>query len=639
MGDMSYLRFLERKAVSAPERGLREVPELNDRMFPHQKAVTEFLLRVGSGAAFLDTGLGKSLVSLDWGRVVAEHTGKPVLMLAPLAVSRQHEREARKFGIPAKIVRHPDEMTDGVNVCNYEMLHHFTNAGLGGLILDESSIIKSFTGKTTRQLIEFGKQVPFKLAATATPAPNDHMELGQHSQFLGCMDSSEMLARWFIADQRDMGRYRLKRYAVDSFWSWVASWARCISKPSDLGFSDDGFNLPELKLTQHLIEQDILQDTGGMLFRMPDTSATAIHKEKRLTARSRADRVAEIVFGDWACHGSLNTQSQDVSVQNKTTNTEPSETSKDAPKTQTQGVNTCASTSPQTESALPISASPARQSETRSAENATEPMPNTERLASNRPESDAQKKSETQDCRALSESLSKPISDCLTIKEAAAQSAEQPRPVSEASVSPSITVTQAGKSEDCSAQTAIKDLESSLTIPNGYALPSHISNGRDYWVIWCETDYEQDELERVFGDAAISIRGSQSSDTKERLHEEWLQGERKALICKPTMFGYGLNWQHCSKMAFVGLSFSYEQFYQAIRRCWRFGQQRPVDVHVVMADTEAAIWRAVQRKEGEHNDMKRHMYAAMKRAVEVRGVKLNYQPTKAANLPEWMVQA
>lgn len=459
MGDMSYLRFLERKAVSAPERGLREVPELNDRMFPHQKAVTEFLLRVGSGAAFLDTGLGKSLVSLDWGRVVAEYTGKPVLMLAPLAVSRQHEREARKFGIPAKIVRHPDEMTDGVNVCNYEMLHHFTNAGLGGLILDESSIIKSFTGKTTRQLIEFGKQVQFKLAATATPAPNDHMELGQHSQFLGCMDSSEMLARWFIADQRDMGRYRLKRYAVDSFWSWVASWARCISKPSDIGFSDDGFNLPELKLTQHLIEQDILQDTGGMLFRMPDTSATAIHKEKRLTADSRADKVAEIVTSD------------------------PGEP----------------------------------------------------------------------------------------------------------------------------------------------------------WIVWVETDYEADAVMARLPNA-LDVRGSMPSDLKESRLIEFSE-EGGVIVTKPSIAGFGLNWQHCARVCFAGLSFSYEQFYQAIRRCWRFGQQRPVDVHVVMADTEAAIWRAVQRKEGEHNDMKRHMYAAMKRAVEVRGVKLNYQPTKTANLPEWMVQA
>jgi hypothetical protein len=339
------------------------------------------------------------------------------------------------------------------------MLHHFNPASFGGLILDESSIIKSFTGKTTRALMEFGQSIPFRLAATATPAPNDHMELGQHSQFLGAMASNEMLARWFMADQRNMGRYRLKRHAVDPFWSWVASWARCISKPSDLGYSDEGFALPPLNLHRHVVAQDIMADTGGALFRMPDTSATAIHKEKRLTADSRARCIADIVLG------------------------EPQEP----------------------------------------------------------------------------------------------------------------------------------------------------------WIVWVETDYEADAI-MAYLPTAVEVRGPMPSDVKERRLIEFTE-RGGVLVTKPSIAGFGLNWQHCARVAFVGLSFSYEQFYQAIRRCWRFGQTRAVEAHVAMADTEEAIWLAVQRKQNDHEDMKAHMYAAMRRAVEVRGVKLNYQPTIPANLPDWIRRA
>jgi hypothetical protein len=456
---VNYEDFLRRKLVHAPARGMDDVPPLHGAMFPHQRAVTEFLLRTGCGAAFLDTGLGKALIGFEFGRVVAERTNKPVLMFAPLAVSQQHVREGRKFDIDVRAVRGPDELHVGVNVCNYEMLRHFRPEDLGGLILDESSIIKSFTGATTRALIAFGQHIPFKLAETATPAPNDHMELGQHSQFLGAMDSSEMLSRWFIADQRDMGRYRLKRYAVESFWSWVASWARCISKPSDLGFSDAGFALPPLNLHRHLVAQDITQDTGGALFRMPDTSATAIHKEKRLTADSRARMVADIVTD------------------------EPSEA----------------------------------------------------------------------------------------------------------------------------------------------------------WIVWVDTDYEADAVMKLMP-TALDVRGSMSADLKERRLVQFSE-EGGVIVTKPSIAGFGLNWQHCRRQCFAGLSFSYEQFYQAVRRSWRFGQTSPVEAHVVMADTEEAIWLAVQRKQQDHEDMKRHMYAAMRRAVEVRGVKLNYEPTLSANLPEWLRSA
>ena len=197
-----YYAFLRAKKRSALMKGLHEVPELNSSMFDYQANVTDFLLRAGCGAAFLDTGLGKSLIELEWARVMVAHTGKPVLMLAPLAVGPQHVREGQRFGIEAKYIRTPGEVAGpGIWITNYERLHLFCPEDFGALVLDESSIVKAFGGKTSRALIEFGERVRYRLAATATPAPNDHMELGQHSAFLGIMPSNEMLARWFITDQ------------------------------------------------------------------------------------------------------------------------------------------------------------------------------------------------------------------------------------------------------------------------------------------------------------------------------------------------------------------------------------------------------------------------------------------------------
>jgi hypothetical protein len=454
---MDYAEFLARRSVEAPVRGMSDVPALNPAMFPYQRDVTDFLLRVGCGAAFLDTGLGKSLIALDWGRVVAEHTGKPVLMLAPLAVAPQHAREAAKFGLDARVVRSQDDVRPGINVTNYDKIDHFDAGSFGGVILDESSIIKNFTGQTTRKMIALFDATPFRLACTATPAPNDHMELGQHSQFLGVMRSNEMLSRWFIADQTNMGRYRLKGHATRPFWNWVASWARCISKPSDLGYSDAGFVLPPLNLHRHEVKADTSIETGDNLFRIPDTSATAIHREKRLTAGARAEIIAELVNG------------------------EPGEP----------------------------------------------------------------------------------------------------------------------------------------------------------WLIWCDTDYEADALmARVSG--AVEVRGSMPEATKERHLLAFMDGSARVLISKPRICGFGLNLQHCARVAFVGLSFSYEAFYQAIRRCWRFGQTRPVECHVAMADTERAIWDVVNRKAGDHDAMKVEMYAAMRRAHEQRRVKIDYAPTQPMKLPAWL---
>lgn len=461
--DSAYLDLIAQKQVAFAPRGF-DPPSLHPALKPHQAHCVDFAIRAGCAALFLDTGLGKTLCALDWGRAVVERTNRPVLMLAPLAVAKQHEREAERWGVDAKSIREPGEMGGArVYVTNYDRLDRFDPANFAGVVLDESSILKSFTGATTRALIQSFAATPYRLACTATPAPNDHMELGQHSAFLGVMEAPEMLSRWFIADQTEMGRYRLKKPAVTHFWDWVASWARCVSKPSDLGFDDAGYDLPPLELIRHEVAADRSVDAGAekdgqtRLFRMPEASATSIHREKRLTVAARADVVAALVAA------------------------EPSEP----------------------------------------------------------------------------------------------------------------------------------------------------------WVIWCDTDYEADALTDRIPDA-VEVRGSMRPDVKEERLEAFGLGRARVLVSKPSICGFGLNWQHCARMGFVGLSFSYESFYQAIRRCWRFGQTRPVHVHVAMADTERAIWDVVSRKSGDHGAMKSAMAAAMARAAKSSRVFEDYRPADPIRWPDFL---
>lgn len=461
----AYRQIVERSIVRHESSGtaLCDVP---DAIRAHQRHAVAFALERGSAALFLDTGLGKSLCAFAWSHNMARHTGKPVLMLAPLGVTGQHLKEARKFGFDdTTICRAADDVRPGLNLCNYERLHLFNPRDFGGIVLDESSIIKNFSGITTRRLMEFGAAIPHHLACTATPAPNDHMELGQHSQFLGAMRSSEMLSRWFIADQSKMGRYRLKGHAVTSFWNWVASWARCAERPSDLGGCDDGYILPPLNLQRHIVKTDITTDAGddegqARLFRIPSASATSIHHEKRKTANDRAHKIAELVKA------------------------EPGEA----------------------------------------------------------------------------------------------------------------------------------------------------------WIIWVDTDYDATAIKALLPEAA-EVHGRLTADQKEAGLADFTEGRTRILITKSSIAGFGLNWQHCSRVAFLGLSYSYEAFYQAVRRCWRYGQTRPVNVHVACAETEEAIWQAVSRKRDDHDKMKVAMRASMSRAQEIHTIKHDYQPAKLADLPSWLKDA
>lgn len=457
----SYRAFIASKGSQARRRGFaaRDLPE---SLFGHQRHMVDFACEAGSAACMYDTGLGKTAVELAWADQVRRQTGKPVLIKTPLAVASQVVEEAARVGIDS--VRHVlngDDVRSGeIAVTNYERLHLFRPEDFGGVVLDESSILKSFAGKTTRRLIKAFAEHPYRLAATATPAPNDHMEIGQHSEFLGVMPAPEMLSRWFIVDHTDLGRYRLKGHAVRPFWRWVASWAQAARLPSDVGpFDDAGYDLPPFELKRHLVRADVSTDTGGLLFRIPSTSATSIHKEKRLTVDQRADLVSILVAS------------------------EPGEP----------------------------------------------------------------------------------------------------------------------------------------------------------WVVWVDTDYEADAVMARIPEA-VEVRGGHSLAQKERALTGFSDGSIRVLVTKPRIAGFGLNWQHCARTIFAGVSFSYEAFYQAIRRFWRFGQLRRVDVHAVLADTELAAWASIQRKRSDHDEMSRRMVAAMREAGQASALRVAYDG-RSVGLPSFLTGA
>jgi superfamily II DNA or RNA helicase len=291
----AYHAFIASKGIAAHDAGFDPIG-LPDRLFEHQRRAVEFACRKGRSALFLDTGLGKSGCEAVFADQCIRKTGKPSLILTPLAVAKQMQRECEAFGVDARVVREDSQVGPGVNIANYERLNKLDVSRFGGVVLDESSILKSFAGQTKRALVEAFKHTPYRLAATATPAPNDHMELGTHSEFLGYLGSMEMLCRWFVNDTSTASQeWRLKRHAQSDFWSWVASWARAASLPSDLGGDDTGFILPPIKYQVHQVASDIMDGAAdGLLFRIPDQSATSIHKEKRLTLDARIDQSARV---------------------------------------------------------------------------------------------------------------------------------------------------------------------------------------------------------------------------------------------------------------------------------------------------------------------------------------------------------
>lgn len=293
-----YRQFIASRAVAMQMHGFKPRP-INPMAKAHQDVALRFALERGKSAAFLDTGLGKSFIELEFARQCAEETGKPSLILTPLAVAGQMVREGHKFGIDARQIREQSEVGAGVMVANYERLQKLDPSCFGAVVLDESSILKSFAGRTRNTLMEAFRDTPYKMAATATPSPNDHMELGNHAEFLGVMRQQEMLSRWFVNDTATASQdWRLKGHAVEDFWSWVASWSRCATLPSDLGGDDAGYILPAIDRHIHMVKADRTEDCGEFLFRIPEMSATSFHQEKRLTLESRCALAAELATHD-----------------------------------------------------------------------------------------------------------------------------------------------------------------------------------------------------------------------------------------------------------------------------------------------------------------------------------------------------
>lgn len=428
-------------------------------LFPHQRHTVEWALAGGRRAVFLDTGLGKTRIELAWADHVSRHTGGRVLILAPLAVGAQTVREAGVVGLDGVVfARTPADAGDArIVVSNYDSLDHWTGVDFAGIVLDESSILKSFMGRMRTQLIEYAQEIPYRLACTATPAPNDFDELGNHSEFLGLYRRVEMLSRFFVNDLADTGTWRVKNHAITPFWDWVASWAIMGSLPSHVGpFSDDGYNLPALHLHRHVVDVDI--KTGaedGFLFRLPGLSATGIHGEKRRTSDVRAAKVAALI---------------------------------------------------------------------------------------------------------------------------AAEPAEP-------------------------------------------------------WLVWVETNYEAEAVMALLP-GAVEVEGAMKPEVKTARLLGFCNGG--ILVTKAKIAGFGMNWQHCARVVFAGGSYSYESFYQSIRRCWRFGQTREVHAHVVMAYTEQHLWDVVSAKSDAHGVMRGQMIAASVRAQAKAAMRKRYTPTHEAPIPAWL---
>jgi len=458
-----YGAYVESKLSRVPNTGIVGVLDLPDSLFPHQRSLTAWALRRGRAAIFADTGLGKMRMELVFADVVQKHTRMPFMIHTPLAVAAQLAAEAAKIGITAKVCREASDLIDGINIANYERLHKFDTSIFGGVVLDESGCIKHHDTKTFSALTAAYRDTPFKLPATATPAPNDWTELGTHAEFLGICTRQEMLAEYFTHDGGDTSVWRLKGHARDVFWRWVASWGAMIRKPSDLGFDDGLYNLPPLHLHQHTV--DFEMPLNGMLFA---AEAQSLSERREARRESLKDRVA-------ACAAMVN---------------------------------------------------------------------------------------------------SKP---------------DEP------------------------------------------------------WVVWADLNAEGDALTASI-DGAIQIAGADSVEVKERRLVEFAQGQHRVLVSKPSICGHGLNWQHSSHMAFVGVTDSYEAFYQAVRRQWRFGQTKPVHVHVFASRAEGAVVANLKRKEREAGEMAASLSAETRDAVmaEVIGLQRQtntYNASRSVAVPAWLKDA
>jgi hypothetical protein len=462
-----YSQFLTKKQTVAPAVGFEPADTMPAAMKPFQRDIVRWACMRGRAAVFAGTGLGKTLQQLTWARQVADHTGGRVMILAPLAVAFQTVTEAVKFGIDG-VAYAADESAASTDIVitNYDRRHLFDLSSFAGIVLDESSIIKSDDSRTRAELMECAADIPYKLCCTATPAPNDWTELGQHAEFLGVMSAKEMLAMYFVHDgsvraDPNGEEWRLKRHAQTDFWRWVASWSVMVRSPNDLGYDEPGYILPPLHVRQITVQAEY-KPMAGMLF---PTEARTMQERLAVKRESIGDRV-----------------------------------------------------------------------------------------------------------RAVADLVN----------------ANPDRP----------------------------------------------------WLIWCHMNAEADAVTKAIP-GAINVQGSDKPDVKAKHMLGFIEGRPRVLVSKTSIAGFGMNWQHCNDMVFVGLNDSFEQLFQAIRRCWRFGQTKPVNVYMVASELEGAVVANLRDKERKYDAMADAMVGHMREftTAAVRGGRVTastYEPKIRMELPQWM---
>lgn len=466
-----YQAFLARKAPVDVATGIDYDCEIHDGLYEFQRAVVRWNLRRGRAANLLDTGLGKSRVMMETARHVIAHTAHPTLVLAPLAVTHQLAREAAAIGVDAKVVSSQADVPEDpqVVITNYDKLHRFDPGFFSCVMIDEASILKSFDGKLRTLIIETFRQTPFRYAFTATPAPNDHMELGNLAEFIGAMTRTEMLSTFFVHDGGDTSKWRLKGHAEKEFWKWICSWAVAAKHPRDIGFDQEGYDLPPLTIHEHVVDVAVAHarppelNKTGYLFAMEAVTLAEQRSERKATIDDRVAMAAELV----------------------------------------------------------------------------------------------------------------------------ARECDEP------------------------------------------------------WVVWCDLNAESDALAKAIP-GAVEITGSDTPSQKESAMLGFSNGTIKTIVTKSKIAGFGMNWQHCARQVFVGVSHSFEAFYQSLRRSWRFGQDRPVDAHVIIASTEGRVVENLKRKERDAQKLMREMVAAMadiskgELVTAVKQLRDDYDPQIDMEVPQWV---
>ncbi|MBQ1294934.1 MAG: DEAD/DEAH box helicase [Clostridiales bacterium] len=461
---MEYQDFIRSKETSVQQSGFEsDKSTYNKNLFEWQKDIVHWALKKGKACLFEDCGLGKTLQQLSFADEVFKHTGGNVLILAPLAVAAQTKAEGEKFGIEVNICRKQCDVKAGINITNYEMIEHFEPETFQGIILDESSILKNSTGATKTALTEMFKNTPYKLCCTATPAPNDFMEIGNHAEFLGIMSQTEMLATYFVHDGKNTSKWRLKGHAKAKFFEWIASWACCMTSPANLGYDSGEYKLPPLIIHEIQVESGNTQAEDGQLMFYAETAESLSERRE-----------------------------------------------------------------------------------------------------------------------ARKESLEKRVEKSKEIAESV----------------------------------------------DGQAL------------IWCDYNDESALLAAEIAES-VEVKGADTDEHKKTAMLNFSNGEVKRLISKPKIAGWGMNWQNCNTVIFCGLSDSFESYYQAVRRCWRFGQKKPVDVYIITSEAEIAVKQNIERKQSEAQQMTGELVKYTKDILEseIKGtvrISERYIAIEQMIVPEWL---